>query len=708
MLISRQQVLQDATMASFNSMFSWGKRRPESRSLLPPKDKRALANKEQPWEQISSGNGHPASSFDQHTDSTEETPCWPSLFSWAAAAVSSSYPCKKKPKLSSSQGCCNKHQRPPSKVHPLSSRIIRERNSNPAARRSPEDSGGTATEEATAPPFSSWGPFSSMGFGCIRMPLSVARRRSPEARERRRSRQTSPKKLGIGLSVLGIWPAASKSATFVENLKSIIVTPTSWKWFYSSDSILDNVLAEAARLKHHHHHKGEESSSSSEVEKKKNEYRKLLLHSPLTYNRLRRYPKTVLKVFAFLLRDKDPPAHTRKRMLIALCTTWCCKNKNYFCSLERSRPSVRKHGSTTSGDDNEQGGGGSGTLIVGGGGEATGRRSSCSSSKFSKRLLHTDTRNYKESAKGSADETKSEDTEAFRSEEQEQLVSGEGEEVESMCTEDDAESSRAFQDAEPSYCPCFACSSDDNFCYGCTCNVCKEMEQPGESFHCLKCKECGHIAHLKCAVKTGLAGCVPDRGLDSEYWCQSCGAKEDLVPYWKVRLREACQSKEKVTLEQQLYCAMLALEDTQRTKYKDLQVLVTEAWCQIANGGRLADVQSLVGLICSDIDSGSGVHNNPVDGACLQEHAAICLKKAEADVADVNETLQEVEAWKAMFFQTEQQLKRLELKLEVKTKSALLSRAAAVIARKRLQQSHEHISNIQPPFMTITSGEANS
>jgi hypothetical protein len=101
-------------------------------------------------------------------------------------------------------------------------------------------------------------------------------------------------------------------------------------------------------------------------------------------------------------------------MLIALCTTWCCKNKNYFCSLERSRPSVRKHGSTTSGDDNEQGGGGSGTLIVGGGGEATGRRSSCSSSKFSKRLLHTDTRNYKESAKGSADETKSEDTEAFR------------------------------------------------------------------------------------------------------------------------------------------------------------------------------------------------------------------------------------------------------------------------------------------------------
>jgi hypothetical protein len=107
-------------------------------------------------------------------------------------------------------------------------------------------------------------------------------------------------------------------------------------------------------------------------------------------------------------------------------------------------------------------------------------------------------------------------------------VSGEGEEVESMCTEDDAESSRAFQDAEPSYCPCFACSSDDNFCYGCTCTVCKEMEQPGESFHCLKCKECGHIAHLKCAVKTGLAGCVPDRGLDSEYWCQSCGAKVKL------------------------------------------------------------------------------------------------------------------------------------------------------------------------------------
>jgi hypothetical protein len=102
--------------------------------------------------------------------------------------------------------------------------------------------------------------------------------------------------------------------------------------------------------------------------------------------------------------------------------------------------------------------------------------------------------------------------------------------------------------------------------------------------------------------------------------------KEDLIPYWKVRLREACQSEEKVTLEQQLYCAMLALEDTQRTKYKDLQVLVTEAWCQIANGGRLADVQSLVGLICSDIDSGSGVHNNPgMQFEIFLFHGSLCL-----------------------------------------------------------------------------------
>lgn len=88
-----------------------------------------------------------------------------------------------------------------------------------------------------------------------------------------------------------------------------------------------------------------------------------------------------------------------------------------------------------------------------------------------------------------------------------------------------------------------------------------------------------------------------------------------------------------------------------------------------------------------------------VCGGAIQNNATDCLKKAEEDIAGVNETIQEVEAWKTILSQTEEQLKRLELKLEVKTKSALLSRAAAMIAKKRLhetQEQHQTLHNTLP------------
>lgn len=83
------------------------------------------------------------------------------------------------------------------------------------------------------------------------------------------------------------------------------------------------------------------------------------------------------------------------------------------------------------------------------------------------------------------------------------------------------------------------------------------------------------------------------------------------------------------------------------------------------------------------------------DGVTLENHATVCIQKAEEDFVGVNETIQEVEAWKTILSQTEEQLKRLELKLELKTKSALLSRAAAMIAKKRLHEIDEHTAPLQ-------------
>lgn len=75
------------------------------------------------------------------------------------------------------------------------------------------------------------------------------------------------------------------------------------------------------------------------------------------------------------------------------------------------------------------------------------------------------------------------------------------------------------------HCPCFLCSSDDLFCHGCTCTLCKDTGEWKDSIFWVTCKDCAHMTHLQCAIKAGYVGCTPDRRLDGEYWCQSCGAK---------------------------------------------------------------------------------------------------------------------------------------------------------------------------------------
>lgn len=69
-------------------------------------------------------------------------------------------------------------------------------------------------------------------------------------------------------------------------------------------------------------------------------------------------------------------------------------------------------------------------------------------------------------------------------------------------------------------------------------------------------------------------------------------------------------------------------------------------------------------------------------------YATNYFKKAEEDIAGVQETIKEVEAWKNVLFQSEEQLKRLKIKLELKTKNAILSKTAAMIAKKSLQSAN--------------------
>lgn len=55
---------------------------------------------------------------------------------------------------------------------------------------------------------------------------------------------------------------------------------------------------------------------------------------------------------------------------------------------------------------------------------------------------------------------------------------------------------------------------------------------------------------------------------------------------------------------------MSILKDTKRSKYKDLQMLVCEAWGLIANGAQCSDIKILTDIICSNFQSTNDSKSN--------------------------------------------------------------------------------------------------
>jgi len=75
-------------------------------------------------------------------------------------------------------------------------------------------------------------------------------------------------------------------------------------------------------------------------------------------------------------------------------------------------------------------------------------------------------------------------------------------------------------------------------------------------------------------------------------------------------LQEASQCNHISRLEILLYSAMSILKDTKRSKYKDLQMLVCEAWGLIANGAQCSDIQILIDIICAKFESKNDSNSN--------------------------------------------------------------------------------------------------
>ena len=112
MLIGTQTFPRES-MERLGKILPWGKQVPESRSLLPPRENDT-------WDPIlpSSSDAHRRR---ESEDSSSSSSCWP-FFKWILP----------RSLRRRNTAWCNKDPGPGSKVHPLSSRMIRKRNTLPA------------------------------------------------------------------------------------------------------------------------------------------------------------------------------------------------------------------------------------------------------------------------------------------------------------------------------------------------------------------------------------------------------------------------------------------------------------------------------------------------------------------------------------------------------------------------------------------------
>lgn len=82
---------------------------------------------------------------------------------------------------------------------------------------------------------------------------------------------------------------------------------------------------------------------------------------------------------------------------------------------------------------------------------------------------------------------------------------------------------------------------------------------------------CGHHAHIKCGLKSYMAGTVGGSiGLDAEYYCRRCDARTDLVSHVETIL-QLCQSTDgHDDIEEILSIGFCILRGSRKMRAKEL------------------------------------------------------------------------------------------------------------------------------------------
>ncbi|XP_042517198.1 protein OBERON 2 [Macadamia integrifolia] len=146
---------------------------------------------------------------------------------------------------------------------------------------------------------------------------------------------------------------------------------------------------------------------------------------------------------------------------------------------------------------------------------------------------------------------------------------------------------------------CNICCSEPGFCRDCCCILCcKTIDWTYGGYSFIRCEMkmddnyiCGHVAHIKCALRSYMAGTVGGSiGLDVEYYCRRCDRRTDLISH-VTRLLKTCESlNAQEDIEKILTLGLCILRGSQRTSAKKLLNCMELAMRKLKCGTALEEI----------------------------------------------------------------------------------------------------------------------
>ncbi|KAJ7531218.1 hypothetical protein O6H91_14G036800 [Diphasiastrum complanatum] len=427
-----------------------------------------------------------------------------------------------------------------------------------------------------------------------------------------------------------------------------------------------------------------------------NQLRAVVLNRSLDPLNLSRYPESALRVFFLLLRNQEAPSFLEKKDLTQLCSKWSCKRKQFWCFLEAQGEQLY----ADVGFKADQ---------------CLGQRKSIQPAAM---VLAAD--NIFELRPNAASLRNLHVTKV--KETMNAHVNGifNGAMGHSQCLIKpepmDDEDLLHTQDTSPgtvnerhpgmhvneelTNCYCEACSRDPLFCYGCSCSLCRELISQTEIWSFIRCIECSHVCHLECAWKARKAGVVKEMGLDGEFLCPSCLEKNDLITFWKERVKGAVTSMDSFMLEKQLFSAVVLLNGTQREMYESIHGQLRDLHSAVVNNAPSLHIQQTLCEIgeklnaLPDSQMPSDVFGElsqivptgfqSVDLLALEAKVFEYQKIAELNYAEWLEAEKHAETQRSLFKDAEERLKKAEEDTNIRADYAKASKKLWQRSKSRL------------------------